>query len=50
MYSSRLEPRYGIDKTVDMTSGSFSVATPWGDDGDQDVGPGVTIGQWHVDM
>ena len=27
----------------------LSVATPWGDDGDRDVGPGVT-GQWHGDM
>ena len=42
--------RHDIDKTVvDMTAGSISVATPWGDDGDQDVGPGVTR-QWHGDM
>ena len=41
--------RHDIDKTVDRTSGPLSVATPWGDDGDQDVGPGVT-GQWHGDM
>ena len=41
--------RHDIDKTVDRTSDPLSVATPWGDDGDQDVGPGVT-GQWHGDM
>ena len=44
--------RHDIDKTVvDMTSGPLLplVYTAWGDDGDQDVGPGVT-GQWHGDM
>ena len=42
---------HDIDKTVvDMTAGPLSVATPGGDEGDQDVGPGVTIGQWDGDM
>ena len=41
--------RHDIDKTVDMTAGSLSVATPWGDDGGHDVGAGVT-GLWRGDM
>ena len=45
---------HDIDKTVvdiDIRAPvPLSVDTPWGDDGDQDVDPGVTIGQWDGDM